>query len=106
MPDRVLGDHRRLDELQQVRGTARLRAGPGEPVATERLAADHRARDLAVDVEVADGRPAGPVVDGARRAREQPAGEAERRGVDAVARLLDGLDALDRQQRTEDLLLQ
>ena len=54
--DRVLGHRARLDELQQVVGAARLGAGAGEAPAAERLAADHRAGDLAVDVEVADRR--------------------------------------------------
>ena len=75
VPDGVLGHHARLDELQQVAGAAGLGAGAGQPVAAERLAADHRARDLAVDVEVADRRAVGDVVDGLRVAREQAAGE-------------------------------
>src|SRR5690242_9113240 len=50
----VLRHHARLDELQQVAGPAGLGARPREAVAAERLAADHRARDRAVDVEVAD----------------------------------------------------
>src|SRR3954466_8305471 len=78
----VLGHDPRLDELQEVRGAAGLGAGAGEPVAAERLAAHPPAGDLAVDVEVADGRAVLDVVDGPRVAREQPAGEAEGRGVD------------------------
>ena len=54
VPHRVLGDHLRIDELQQVVGAAGLEPGAGQAVAAERLAADHRAGDLAVDVEVAD----------------------------------------------------
>src|SRR4051812_27408895 len=42
---RVLADHARLDELQQVSRPAGLRARPGEAVAAERLAGDHGARD-------------------------------------------------------------
>ena len=56
--DRVLGHDPRLDELQQVVRAAGLRAGARQPVAAERLAADHRAGDRAVDVEVADRRAA------------------------------------------------
>src|SRR5215211_9360701 len=84
----VLGDHPRLDELEQVARAAGLCARAGEAVSAERLARDHRARDRAVDVEVADRRAVDDVVDGVRVAREQPAGEAERGGVDAVARVL------------------
>ena len=51
---RVLGDDARLDELEQVVGAAGLRADAGQAVAAERLAADHRAGDVAVHVEVAD----------------------------------------------------
>ena len=54
MPGRVLGDDPRVGELQQVVGPSGLRADAGEPVAAERLAADHRAGGAAVDVEVAD----------------------------------------------------
>src|SRR5215212_3240552 len=91
---RVLGHHARLDELREVARTAGLGPRPGQPVAPERLAADHRARDRAVDVEVADRRAVDDVVDGVRVAGEQPAGEAEGRGVHPIARLLDVADAL------------
>ena len=50
---RVLGDHPRLEELQQVIGPTRLRPDTREPVATERLAADDGADRRAVDVDVA-----------------------------------------------------
>src|SRR5215207_9082473 len=82
---RVLGHDARLDELEQVAGTARLRTGPRQAVAAERLARDHRAGDRAIDVEVADRRALDHVLDGVGIAREEPAREAERGGVDAVA---------------------
>src|SRR2546421_12782358 len=53
LPQRVLGDDTRLHELQQVVGPARLRPDARHAVATERLAAHHRAGDAAVDVDVA-----------------------------------------------------
>src|SRR3989442_12103720 len=52
LADRVLRDDPRLDELQQVVGTAGLRAGARKAVAAERLAADEPAGDGAIDVEV------------------------------------------------------
>src|SRR5947209_11832560 len=55
MPHRVLRHHARLDELEQVVRPACLGPDPGAAVAAERLAPDHRAGDVAVDVEVADG---------------------------------------------------
>ena len=76
---RVLAHRPRLDELQQVVGAAGLQAGPRQPVAAERLAADHRAGDPAVDVQVADRRALADAADGRRVAGEQPAGERERR---------------------------
>ena len=78
MPHRVLGDDARLDELQQVVRAAGLRAGAGQAVAAERLARDHRARDVAVDVEVADRQPAADALDDAGVAAEEAAGERER----------------------------
>ena len=40
VPDRVLGDRARLDEMEQVVGTSRLGAGAGQAVATEWLPSD------------------------------------------------------------------
>src|SRR4051794_30997163 len=55
---RVLGHDVWFDELEQVVGAAGLGADAAAAVAPEGLAADHRARDVAVHVEVAYGRPA------------------------------------------------
>src|SRR3954462_3123252 len=52
---RVPGPAARIDELEQVVGAARLGADAGPAVAAERLSPDHRAGDVAVDVEVAHG---------------------------------------------------
>ena len=73
--DGVLADDDRLDEVQEVVGPARLGAVAGEPVAAERLAADHRAGGAAVDVEVADRGAAGDGRDRRRVAREEAAGQ-------------------------------
>ncbi len=62
----VLRHRAGLDELQQVVRAAGLRAGAGQAPAAERLAADHRAGDLAVDVQVADRGAVGHVLDRAR----------------------------------------
>ena len=85
MAHRVLGHRARLDELEQVVGAAGLRPGARQAVAAERLAADHRAGDPAVDVQVADRGALADVADGRRIAREQPAGERERKAVDDLA---------------------
>ena len=98
-------DHARLDELEQVVGAAGLGADAREPVAAERLAADDRAGDVAVDVEVADGQPARHRRDrgrvAARRARRSARRAGRRRARSAASTLGDGLDGED---RAEDLL--
>ena len=99
--------HARLDELQQVAGAAGLGAGARQAVAAERLAGDHRAGDLAVDVEVADracARRRGRPCRGLRENRPPVSANGER--VDAVAGVLDVAHALDGEQRAEDLLVQ
>src|SRR4051794_28442988 len=103
---RVLGDHAGLDEAEQVVRAAGLGARAGDAVAAEGLAGDHRAGDRAVDVEIADRQPRDEVVDRARVAREQAAGEREAQGVDALDGLVEVPDALDGQQRAEDLVAQ
>src|SRR3712207_8228299 len=50
-------------------------------VAAERLAADHRAGDRAVDVEVADRQARRDLLDRPRGAREQAAGEGDRKST-------------------------
>src|SRR5204862_4434447 len=60
---RVLGEHVRLHELEQVVGPAGLRAAAAAAVAAERLAADHRPGYSAIHIEVADGGAAGHLVD-------------------------------------------
>src|SRR4051794_1320751 len=103
---RVLGDHARLDELQQVIGPAGLAPGAGEPVAAERLAGDHRPGDVPVDVEVADGQARADALDGGGIAREQAAGEREPLVGDDLARLVHRADRLHREHGPEDLLLE
>jgi len=92
--------------VQQVVVSAGLRAGPRQPVAAERLAPDHRPGRRAVDVEVADRRALDDTLNGARVAAEQPARQRDRQRVDAVHRLVDAGDGLDRQQRPEHLVAQ
>src|SRR5262245_12684605 len=102
---RVLGDRARLAELQQVVRPAGLRPGSRETPTAERLAPDHRAGDLAVDVEVADGRARGDARDRRRAAAEEPGGQRERRGLDGRAGGIDAGDDLDAEDGAEDLLL-
>src|SRR3954447_23562543 len=102
----VLGHHAWLDELQQAVGAARLRADPGPAVTSEWLTTHHRSSDIAIDVEIAHRCPPDDVVDGRWAAREQAARERERGCVDGVACGRHVGDALDREQRTEDLLAQ
>jgi putative heme degradation protein len=54
VPHGVLGDAARDQELQQIVRSAGLGAAAGELEAAEGLAIHKRARDLAVDVQVAD----------------------------------------------------
>jgi len=79
---------------------------PERRVAAERLAPDHRARDRAVHVQVADRRTLDDALDRVRVAREQAAGQRERQLVDAIHRGVDVPRALDREDRPEDLLAQ
>ena len=81
---------------------------PEQAVAAERLAADHRAGDAAVDVEVADRRAARSTsLDRVRVAREEPAGERERGARRRASHASSTIaHALDGQQRPEDLLAQ
>src|SRR6187551_1780923 len=100
---RVLTDRARLQELQQVVRPAGLVADAAELEATERMAADDRARRLAVNVQVA-GAKGGPARgDVARVARVQTAGEREV----GVHRYLDGLveapGVKDAEDRAENL---
>src|SRR5881227_2772050 len=80
--DGVLRHDLGLDEMQEVVGPARLGARAAETVAAEGLPPDHRARDRAIDVQIADRRPAHDALDGVRVAREEPSGEGERQRVD------------------------
>src|SRR5919109_447638 len=106
MPHGVLADHLGIDELQQVIRAARLETSPREPVPAERLAPDHRAGRLSVDIEVADGRPPYYVIDSRGVAREKPARQRVFEPVHDVAGGLDARDALYREQRAKYLVLE
>src|SRR5204863_8831148 len=97
----VLGHHARLDELEEVVRAARLRADAGAAVASEWLTTDHRSSDVAVHVEVADGRAPHDLFDRRRATGEEPAGEREWRRVDGVARRIHVRHALHGEQRAE-----
>src|SRR5690349_7744762 len=53
-PLELLGDTLALQKQQQIIAATDLRVGAGHVEAAERVRADHRAGDLAVQVEVAD----------------------------------------------------
>src|SRR5690349_17261589 len=105
VPHRVLRYSTRLDELQQVVRAARLGARAGQPVAAERLAADHRPGDPAVDVQIPDRGQLPHAANGARIAREEATGQRERKPIHHLAGMLDVADRLDGQYGPEDLLL-
>src|SRR3954470_12989355 len=100
----VLGHHTRFDELEEIVGAARLGADARAAVAAKWLTSDDRSSDVAVHVEVPDRCPVDDVVDGRRAPGEEAAGKRERGSVDRVARSFHVLDALDGEQRAEDLL--
>ena len=70
---RVDGDGLLGAEAQQVVGSTRLRTRSAQPFAAEGLHADHRADDVAVDIDVADPRAAfDPSVELAARGARDP----------------------------------
>src|SRR5205823_12574405 len=104
LPDRVLRHDARLDELEQVVRPAGLRAHAREAVAAERLAADERAGDGAVDVEVPGSQLLGGAADARRGAREEPGRERVLGIVGERERLVEVVRAHDGEERPEDLL--
>src|SRR5213594_4063451 len=104
LPDRVLRHHARLDELEQVVRPAGLRPHAREAVAAERLAADERAGDGTVDVEVPRPELLGGAADARRGAREEPGRERILGVVGKRERFVEVARAQDREERPEDLL--
>src|SRR3989442_15879463 len=104
LADRVLRDDPRLDELQQVVGTAGLRAGARKAVAAERLAADERAGDGAIDVEVSRPEFLRGAADVRRGAREESARQRVLAVVGEGERVVEVVGTHDREDRPEDLL--
>src|SRR5688572_6195730 len=100
----LLGHGLRLEEEEQVVAPPRLAVRAAHVEAAEGVAADHGARALAVQVEVADVEALareGELVTVARpdRARQPVVGR-----VGGGNRVLERLRARDREDRTEDLL--
>src|SRR5690554_3770591 len=95
-------------EADHVVRTAGLGAGAGEALAAERLAADHRADLVAVDVEVADTGSAFDQPASGVDAAVEPEREAEAGAIDVLDHALEaaGGEARDVQHRAEVLPLE
>ena len=91
--------------MEKILGPARLRAGSRQPEPAERLAADQRAGDPSIQIQVADSELPPGSLQVRRLAGKHAPREFVGRGIGPLQRLLEIAGAKHRQDRAEYLLV-